>query len=105
MPLTILPRPKNGGLGAAISTGIAYVRQERLGGVLVTMDADNTQDPAIIPAMLAEIERGADLVVASRFAAGGSATSQAVLASPKRSSRRSSAGTSTPSRYTRFDGS
>ncbi|HZQ97473.1 MAG TPA: dolichol-phosphate mannosyltransferase, partial [Chloroflexota bacterium] len=40
---------------------------------LVTMDADNTQDPALIPRMVAAAESGADLVVASRFVPGGEA--------------------------------
>jgi dolichol-phosphate mannosyltransferase len=73
MPLTIVQREQNGGLGAALATGIAHVRERYREGVLVTLDADNTQDPALIPAMVAEIERGADLVIASRFIAGGSA--------------------------------
>jgi dolichol-phosphate mannosyltransferase len=73
MPLTLVPRTQNGGLGAAMATGIAHVRRSGHQGTLFTMDSDNTQDPALMPAMLAEIERGADLVVASRFAAGGEA--------------------------------
>src|SRR5438045_3096643 len=73
MPLTLVPRTQNGGLGAAIATGIAHVRRSGHQGTLFTMDSDNTQDPALMPAMLAEIERGADVVVASRFAAGGEA--------------------------------
>lgn len=73
LPLAIVPRNANGGLGAAMATGIAHVRRQDHRGVLVTMDADNTQDPALIPGMVDEIERGADLVVASRFVSGGSA--------------------------------
>src|SRR5262245_59838091 len=72
MPLTVIRRPRNGGLGAAMATGLAHVRAS-FGPecALVTMDGDNTQDPALIPAMVDRIERGADLVVASRFVAGG----------------------------------
>jgi dolichol-phosphate mannosyltransferase len=73
LPLTVLRRPTNGGLGAAMATGIAHVRRCRHAGYLVTMDADNTQDPGLIPRMVAAAESGADLVVASRFAAGGEA--------------------------------
>jgi dolichol-phosphate mannosyltransferase len=73
MPLTIVPRTQNGGLGAALATGIAHVRRAGHQGVLFTMDSDNTQDPALMPTMLDEIERGADLVVASRFVPGGEA--------------------------------
>jgi dolichol-phosphate mannosyltransferase len=72
MPLTLLRRPRNGGLGAAVATGLEHVR-ERFGPewALVTMDGDNTQDPGLIPAMVERLDGGADLVVASRFAAGG----------------------------------
>jgi dolichol-phosphate mannosyltransferase len=71
MPLTILPRPRNGGLGSAMRTGLDYVtRSAAAGEVLVTMDADNTHDPALIPRLVAAIEAGADLVVASRFVPG-----------------------------------
>lgn len=73
MPLSIVPRTANGGLGAAMATGIAHIRRTGHAGVLFTMDSDNTQDPALMPAMLTEIERGADLVVASRFVPGGEA--------------------------------
>ena len=74
MPLEIVRRPHNGGLGAAMDTGIRHVR--KVAGpdaVLVTMDADNTQDPAIIPHLVTAIEAGADLVIASRFAPGAGA--------------------------------
>jgi dolichol-phosphate mannosyltransferase len=73
MPLTVVRRPRNGGLGAAMATGLEYVRAN-VGPdfALVTMDGDNTQDPALIPAMVERLDRGADLVVASRFVAGGS---------------------------------
>jgi dolichol-phosphate mannosyltransferase len=73
LPLTIVPRPRNGGLGAALATGIEHVRRQGHGGVLFTMDADNTQDPALMPRMLDELEAGADVVVASRFVPGAGA--------------------------------
>jgi dolichol-phosphate mannosyltransferase len=72
LPLTLLQRPRNGGLGAAMATGLDYARGH-FGPefALVTMDGDNTQDPALIPAMVEKLDRGADLVVASRFVDGG----------------------------------
>ena len=74
MPLEVLRRPRNGGLGAAMDTGIRHVRAVGSpDAVLVTMDADNTQDPAIIPLLVAAIEKGADLAIASRFAPGAGA--------------------------------
>ena len=36
------------------------------------MDADLQHPPELIPVLLAEADRGADLVVASRYAPGGS---------------------------------
>ena len=74
MPLEVLRRPRNGGLGAAMDTGIRHVRMVGSpDAVLVTMDADNTQDPAIIPLLVSAIEAGADLAIASRFAPGAGA--------------------------------
>ena len=40
---------------------------------IAVMDADLQHDETILPAMLAEIARGADLVVGTRYASGGSA--------------------------------
>ncbi len=42
------------------------------GDVLACMDADLQHDPAILPRMLQQLENGADLVVGSRYVAGGS---------------------------------
>lgn len=39
---------------------------------IAVMDADLQHDETVLPAMLAEIERGADLVVGTRYAPGGS---------------------------------
>lgn len=40
--------------------------------VLVQMDSDLSHDPAALPSLLAALNRGADLVVGSRYVAGGS---------------------------------
>ncbi|HEV8634540.1 MAG TPA: glycosyltransferase [Chloroflexota bacterium] len=71
LPLTLVRRKRNGGLGAAMASGLWYARTN-FGPefVLVTMDGDNTHDPALIPSMVGRIEDGADLVVASRFVLG-----------------------------------
>ncbi len=55
--------PKNQGKGAALRQAAALAR----GRVLVTLDGDGQDDPADIPALLGAIERGADLVIGSRF--------------------------------------
>ena len=70
--VTLVEHERNQGLHAAVRTGM-LTALERSGSddVVIVMDADNTHDPALIPAMLAKIEEGADLVIASRFAPGG----------------------------------
>jgi dolichol-phosphate mannosyltransferase len=71
VPLTLLPHGTNRGLGAAMRTGIEHVLAH--GGdddVLVTMDADHTHPPELVPSMVARLEAGADLVIASRYQPG-----------------------------------
>jgi len=69
--LRLVPHPHNMGLSQAIQTGF----QEALAGaapqdIIVTMDADNTHDPAQIEAMIAMLENGHDVVIASRYRRG-----------------------------------
>jgi dolichol-phosphate mannosyltransferase len=72
MPLRIYKHPQNMGLGAAIKNGLREGAADMGDSdVVVTMDADNTHDPALIPQMLAKIESGCELVIASRYAPGG----------------------------------
>lgn len=71
-PLRLLRHDINRGLGAALRTGFSAIRAA-LGprDLVVTLDADNTHPPALIPALVAPIEEGgADLVIASRFRPG-----------------------------------
>ncbi|MBF0186635.1 MAG: glycosyltransferase family 2 protein [Magnetococcales bacterium] len=49
----------NFGKGAAYSTGFSKAR----GDIIVTMDADNQDDPADLPLFLERIRKGADVVV------------------------------------------
>jgi dolichol-phosphate mannosyltransferase len=57
-----------GGLSTAVITGLRMAG----GRYVCVMDADLQHPPETIPAMLEAARRGADLVVASRYAAGGS---------------------------------
>ena len=65
----ILTHTKNMGLGAAIRSGL--LEASAADGIVVTMDADNSHDPAIIVQMIQKIRDGYDLVIASRFQDGG----------------------------------
>jgi dolichol-phosphate mannosyltransferase len=72
MPMTVVTHEKNRGLGGALATGFAAVIKE-IGpaDVLITMDADRTHPLELIPLMKEKIESGYDIVIASRYAAGG----------------------------------
>jgi glycosyltransferase involved in cell wall biosynthesis len=61
---------ENQGYGSALRRGIERASLEGAGYVLF-MDSDLTNDPADIPAFVREIDRGFDVVKATRFAAGG----------------------------------
>lgn len=71
--VTVIRHEQNKGLAGAIRTLFGHAaRITNPGDIVVTMDGDNTMDPAQIPAMAQEIQRGADIVIASRFVQGGS---------------------------------
>ncbi|MDQ3459105.1 MAG: glycosyltransferase [Deinococcota bacterium] len=66
--------------GQVVAERVPGPRNEQVGGprgdaedLLVTMDADDTMDPGLIPAMLRAALEGADLVIAFRFAGGSEA--------------------------------
>ena len=72
LPMTVLPHGVNKGLGAAMQTGFAHLAEHAADDdIVVTMDADNTHDPALVPAMKDALDAGADVVIASRYAPGG----------------------------------
>jgi dolichol-phosphate mannosyltransferase len=71
LPLTVLRHEQNRGLGAGLRTGI-YWCLDHAGedDVIVTLDADNTHPPALIPALVAKLSQGYDLAIASRYRGG-----------------------------------
>jgi dolichol-phosphate mannosyltransferase len=69
--IEVLHRPEKRGLGNAYRAGFA-IGIARGYDVVVQIDADLSHDPAVIPALLAAIENGADLVIGSRYVEGGS---------------------------------
>ncbi|MEA2629166.1 MAG: dolichol-phosphate mannosyltransferase [Chloroflexota bacterium] len=76
---TVIERPveEQTGLGTAVAAGIAASR----GDAVCVMDGDLQHPPEIIPRLLAKIQEGADLAVASRYMKGGS---RAGLSGPSR---------------------
>lgn len=58
------------GLGSAHRLGWLYARRQGYAR-LVSLDADLSHDPADLPRLLAELDAGADVAIASRFAPGG----------------------------------
>lgn len=66
----VLERTSKEGLGSAYRAGFTRVLD---GGhdVVVTMDADLSHDPRVIPTMLSLIADGADVVLGSRYVPGG----------------------------------
>ena len=71
LPLTVLRHEVNRGLGAGLRTGIYWCLDHAADDdVIVTLDADNTQPPALIPSLVEKLNEGYDLVIASRYRPG-----------------------------------
>jgi dolichol-phosphate mannosyltransferase len=68
----VLHRQGKSGLGSAYIAGFGWAL-DRGYGVLVEMDADGSHDPAQLPALLTALQ-DADLVIGSRWVAGGTVT-------------------------------
>jgi dolichol-phosphate mannosyltransferase len=65
----VLHRPGKAGLGAAYVAGFGWALQQGYGAI-VEMDADGSHDPGELPKLLAALQT-ADLVIGSRWVAGG----------------------------------
>jgi dolichol-phosphate mannosyltransferase len=71
LPLTVLRHPQNRGLGAGLRTGIYWCLDRASDDdVIVTLDADNTHPPALIPTLVERVRAGNDLAIASRYRSG-----------------------------------
>jgi dolichol-phosphate mannosyltransferase len=70
VPVEVLRRDRKAGLGPAYLAGF---RQAIDAGaeICVQMDADLSHDPADLPALVAIVQCGADLVIGSRYVPGG----------------------------------
>lgn len=70
-PLRLLHRPpeaRSGGLAGAVQRGIDAAPTS---DVIAVMDADLQHPPELLPALVEEVQAGADVAVASRYVAGG----------------------------------
>ncbi len=67
----VLHRSNERGLGSAYRTGFRQVLSASFDRV-ITMDADFSHDPAMIPQFLSALGNGSHIVVGSRYCAGGS---------------------------------
>lgn len=66
----VIVRPGKGGLGGAYRAGFKHAFAEGY-DVVVQMDADLSHPPDRLPALLAEVEAGADIAIGSRYVKGG----------------------------------
>ena len=66
----VMRRSGKAGLGAAYRTGLRTAI-DRGAEICVQMDADLSHDPAVLPALIANAENGADLAIGSRYVPGG----------------------------------
>jgi dolichol-phosphate mannosyltransferase len=71
--LMLLERMKNPGFAASYRDGFRKVLAEPWCHAVITMDADFSHDPAVISHLLNKLD-GKDVVVGSRYTAGGSVT-------------------------------
>jgi dolichol-phosphate mannosyltransferase len=68
--LHVLHRPAKDGLGNAYRAGFAWGLESGYSAI-AQLDADLSHPPAILATMMEALERGADLVLGSRYAPGG----------------------------------
>jgi dolichol-phosphate mannosyltransferase len=66
----VLRRGAKSGLGSAYRDGFRHALG-RGADALVEIDADGSHDPAVLPALLANVANGADLAIGSRYVPGG----------------------------------
>ena len=71
--VTVITKEANAGPGDSFNIGMNYIlehfQEER--PAVVTLEADNTSDLAILPEMLALLDFGYELILASAYAQGG----------------------------------
>jgi glycosyltransferase involved in cell wall biosynthesis len=71
--IRVVRQATKNGLGAAYRAGLRAAIADGA-DICVQMDADLSHDPAILPALIANVEHGADLAIGSRYVPGGITT-------------------------------
>lgn len=71
VPVEVIELGENRGLGGALEAGLLHVLEDPEVEAVVTMDGDDSHDPATIPTLVEALVAGNDVVVASRFEEGG----------------------------------
>jgi len=69
--ISVIRRPRKLGLGSAYKDGFRYALEKLDSQVVIQMDADGSHDPKYIPALIAKITEGYDIVVCCRNISGG----------------------------------
>jgi dolichol-phosphate mannosyltransferase len=67
----LLVEEKKSGLGGAYIKAMRYVMENLDADVVFEFDADGSHQPKYIPKMMLLLEQGADVVIGSRYVAGG----------------------------------
>lgn len=71
MRLHLVDLQPNRGLAGALRAGLSEaVKNSRPQDIIVTMDADNSHPPGLIPRMVSLVREGNDVVIASRYRTG-----------------------------------
>lgn len=74
MPVEVMNHRINRGLWETVRDGFEWAAEHcKPDDIIIRMDADDTHEPKYIPAMVAKINEGYDVVIASRFLPGGGA--------------------------------
>lgn len=68
--ITVMRRSEKNGLGNAYRAGLRRAIDEGA-EICIQMDADLSHPPEVLPALIANIENGADLCIGSRYVPGG----------------------------------
>jgi glycosyltransferase involved in cell wall biosynthesis len=68
--IDVLRRAEKNGLGHAYRAGLRRAIDDGA-EICVQMDADLSHDPAVLPALIGNVEHGADLAIGSRYVPGG----------------------------------